>query len=332
MFDWDDLRYFLAVARCGSTLGAAKALNVNQSTVHRRLDELEKQVGRRLVLRQPTGYKLTELGQGIVSYAERVEEAMQALQRRLAASDTELTGTVRVTCPEVLGLRLMRARLIEKFNGQYPGLRVEMIVSDKYLDLANGEADVAFRACLPMPTDLTLFGRKIAPSPWAVYASRGYIERRGDTWRGQEINGHAVVQFEASLRDHPAARWLLSVAPEATVAARGSSVPAVLTAVKSGVGVGALPVSLGDHESDLVKLFGPIPNLPSDIYLLIHEDMKETPRVRAFFNFIISELAAVRQILDSQVGLQEHIAAASGPSTTPLTRPKKPGLRRPLRG
>jgi DNA-binding transcriptional LysR family regulator len=297
MFDWNDLRHFLAVARYGSTVAAAKALNVNQSTVHRRLDELEKRLGRRLVLRQPTGYKLTELGQGIVSNAERVEEAVQAFERRLAASDTELAGTVRVTCPEVLGLRLMRSQLIEKFNARYPGLRVEMVVSDKYLDLAKGEADIAFRACVPMPTDPTLFGRKIVPSPWAVYATKGYIERHGGIGRSEEINGHAVIQFEASMRDHPAARWLQSAAPEANVTARGSSLPAVLTAVKSGVGVGVLPVNLGNNESDLVRLFGPIPNLPSDIFLLIHEDMKETPRVRAFFDFIISELVAVRQIL-----------------------------------
>jgi DNA-binding transcriptional LysR family regulator len=297
MFDWNDLRYFLAVARFGSTLAAAKALNVNQSTVHRRLDELEKRLRRQLVVRQPTGYKLTELGQDIVTYAERVEEAVQAFERRLAASDTQLAGTVRVTCPEVLGLRLMRSQLIEIFNGRYPGLRVEIIVSDKYLDLAKGEADIAFRACAPMPTDPTLFGRKIAPSPWAVYASKGYVERHGGVDRSEEINRHAVIHFEASMRDHPAARWLQSVAPDANVVARGSGLPAALTAVKSGVGVGVLPVNLGDNDSDLVRLFGPIPNLPSDIYLLIHEDMKETPRVRAFFDFIISELAAVREII-----------------------------------
>jgi len=301
MFDWNDLRHFLAVARCGSTISAAKALNVNQSTVHRRLEELEKGVGRRLFVRQPTGYKLTEIGQDIVSYAEKVEETVQALQRRLAASDTERIGTIRVTCPEVLGLRLMRSQLIEKFNSQYPGLRVEMVISDRYLDLAKGEADVAFRA-VPISTDPTLFGRKIVPSPWAVYASKGYIELHGNIQRGEEINRHAVIQFEASMREHPAARWLQSVAPEAKVTARGSSLPAVLTAVKSGVGVGILPVNLGDNESDLVRLFGPIPNLPSDIYLLIHEDMKETPRVRVFFNFIISELATVRQILDAESG------------------------------
>ena len=174
-----------------------------------------------------------------------------------------------------------------------------MIVSDKYFDLAKGEADIAFRACAPMPADPSLFGRKIAPSPWAVYASKKYVERHGGIGRSEDINRHAVIGFEASMRDHPAARWLQSVAPDANVTARGSGVPAALTAVKSGVGLGVLPVTLGDNESDLLRLFGPIPNLPSDIYLLIHEDMKETPRVRAFFDFIIGELAAVRQVLNA---------------------------------
>jgi len=299
MFDWNDLRYFLAVARFGSTLAAAKALNVNQSTVHRRLDELEKRPGRKLVARHPPGYKLTEVGQDIVAYAERVEAAVQAFELRVAASDTELAGTIRVTCPEVLGLKLMGSTIIEKFNACYPGLRVEMIVSDKYFDLGKGEADVAFRACAPFPTDSALFGRKIVPAPWAVYASKAYVARHGGINGRQEINRHAVVHFESSMRDHPAAHWLQSVAPTANVIARGSSLPAALTAVKSGVGVGVLPVNLGDNENDLVRLFGPIPNLPSDIYLLIHEDMKEAPRVRAFFDFIVSELSVVRKILEA---------------------------------
>lgn len=101
------------------------------------------------------------------------------------------------------------------------------------------------------------------------------------------------------MHDHPAARWLQSVAPDAKVSARGAGVPAALTAIKSGGGLGVLPVSLGDNESDLVRIFGPIPNLPTDIYLLIHEDMKTTPRVRAFFDFVTGELAAIRKILDT---------------------------------
>src|SRR3974377_1464416 len=116
MFDWNDLKYFLAVARHGRTIAPAKALNVNQSTVQRRLDELEKRVGRQLVLRQPTGYKLTELGQDMVTYAEHVERAVQAFERRLVASDTRLTGSVRVTCPEGVGGRLLHSPFIRNLK------------------------------------------------------------------------------------------------------------------------------------------------------------------------------------------------------------------------
>lgn len=299
MLDWNDLKHFLAVARHGSTIAAAKALNLNQSTVHRRLDELEKQFGRQLVVRQPTGYRLTELGTDLVAFAERVEAAVHALERRVAASDTDLSGTVRVTCPEVLGLRLLRSQLVDKFKGLFPGLHVEMIVSDKYVDLAKGEADVALRACAPQPTDPNLFGRKIAPSPWGVYASRAYIKEHGGITQAAEISRHSLIHFENTMAEHPAARWLDAIAPSANVAARASGVPAGLTAIRSGAGVGVLPLIVGDSEKDLVRLYGPISDLPSDIYLLIHEDMKQTPRVRAFFDFIVSELPRVRQILET---------------------------------
>src|SRR5262249_60797237 len=106
MFDWDDLRYFLAVARYGSTLAAAKALKVNQSTVHRRLDELERRLGRQLVVRQPTGYKLTRLGLDMVPYAERAEQPVHSFERRRAASHASVPGTGRLTCPIAARIRV----------------------------------------------------------------------------------------------------------------------------------------------------------------------------------------------------------------------------------
>jgi DNA-binding transcriptional LysR family regulator len=139
MFDWNDLKYFLAVARSGSTLAAAKVLSVNQSTVHRRLDELEKRLGHQLAVRQQSGYKLTELGQDLVTYAERVEEAVQSLERHLVASDVNLAGSIRITCPEAIGVRLLHSPLIAKFNERHPDLRVEFIISDKLLDLAEAK-------------------------------------------------------------------------------------------------------------------------------------------------------------------------------------------------
>jgi DNA-binding transcriptional LysR family regulator len=293
MFDWNDLRHFLAVARFGSTLAAAKALKVNQSTVHRRLDELEKRLGHQLVVRQPTGYKLTELGQDMVTYAKKVEEAVQAFERRLAASDTGLTGSIKVTCPEAIGVRLLHSPLIAKFNERYPSLRVEFIISDKLLDLAKGEADIAIRATAPF--DETLFGRKIADTLWGIYASAAYIARAGTIMDVADIARHSVALFD--IEQHVTKAWLQSVAPAARVAARCNSMTALLSAAKSGVGLAALPMTIGDSEPDLVRVLGPIPGLTTNFYLLIHQDMKTTPRVRVLFDFFIEELDKVRPIL-----------------------------------
>ncbi|HEY7228965.1 MAG TPA: LysR family transcriptional regulator [Pseudolabrys sp.] len=298
MFDWSDLKYFLAVAKAGSTLAAAKSIGVNQSTVHRRLQELEKRLGCQLVKRHPTGYRLTEFGEEMLGYAESVEDAAVAFERHVSASSKEPRGTVKVTCPAAVGARLMRSRLIEKLRTRHPALRVEFAMSDMTLDLAKGEADIAIRA--KTPTDNALFGRKIADSQWAVYASHLYVARHGSVRRAADINDHAVVMFSGELRDHQSVRWLKSVAPKATVAAHGSNLTALLMAAKSAAGLAPMPLIVGEYEKDLVRVFGPVPQMATPFYLLMHQDMRQTPRVRAVFDFVIEHLSVIRPLLNCE--------------------------------
>jgi len=295
MFDWNDLRYFLAVARHGSTIQAAKALGVNQSTVQRRIAALERQLGRRLFERRPEGYRLTRVGGQLLPIAERVETDVTDFTRHSASSVTELAGTIRVTCPETAGYRIMRSPILEAFHARYPGLRVEMIMVDRVLDLAKGEADIAFRTS--DPKDDALVARKVAEVPWAVFASRAYIERRGAPKSLDEIGSHDVVQFDGPIAGHPGANWLRRVAPQARIAARCTSTPALVLAVKSGAGISPLPVITVEEEPDVVRLFDSIPELRLPFYLLIHRDMQRTPRVRAFCDFVVSDMKAFRELL-----------------------------------
>ena len=182
MLDWDDLKYFLAVAHHGSTIAAARALGLNQSTVQRRIAGLERRLGRKLVTRTASGYQLTEFGK-------------------------------------------------ERFHARNPNLRVEFVMSDRYLDLSKGEADVAFRSG---DTDDELIGRKIADSIWSVYASRGYVDRHGAPQRVEDLSQHALVGFDESMSRHRVAIWLAAVAPNARIVARNNSVLGMLYAVKSG--------------------------------------------------------------------------------------------------
>jgi DNA-binding transcriptional LysR family regulator len=294
MFDWDDLRYFLAVARHHGTLAAGRALQVNQSTVQRRLTELERRIGRPLVKRQSTGYRLTELGREMVAHAERVEQAVLGFEQHLDASKREAVGVIRVTCPEPLVYRITQSGLLDRFHARHPGLRVEFVMSDKYLDLAKGDADVALRSG---DTDGDLVGRKIADSIWAVYASRRYIERHGKPERIEDLAQHALVGLDETMAKHRAAKWLAQVAPNGKFVARNNSVLGLLYAVKSGVGVAPLPIAIADAEDDLIRVLGPIPELARIWRLLTPPELRRTPRVSAFFDFITEEIEALRPIL-----------------------------------
>jgi DNA-binding transcriptional LysR family regulator len=280
VFEWSDLRFFLAVARHGSTVAAAKALGLSQSTVQRRLAELERRIGRELVKRHANGYRLTEFGEDMLPYARHVEQAVLAFEQHKTTIERGEFGVVRVTCPEPIMYRIMQSSLLDRFHARHPGLRVEFVMSDKYLDLSKGDADVALRS--GDVDDDVLVGRKIADSIWAVYASRKYIERRGRPERVEDLNRHALVGLDGSMAKHRAATWLREVAPHAELAARVNSVLGLVSAAKSGIGAAPLPTALGDAESDLVQVLGPIPELARSWRLLAHPDLRRTPRVSAF--------------------------------------------------
>jgi DNA-binding transcriptional LysR family regulator len=292
MFDWNDLKYFLAVARHGSTIAAGKALGLSQSTVHRRLSEFERRIGRPLVTRHSTGYRLTEFGEKLRPYGERVETAIDDLERYVTDGARDQSGVIRVTCPEPIVQRL--TPLIERFHARHPKLRVEFVMSDRYLDLSKGEADIAFRSG---DTNDELVGRKIADSTWAVYASRTYIERHGKPERVEDLARHRLVSFDESLSNHRVVTWLKDVAPGAKVAARNNSVLGLIYAVKSGVGVGPLPTAIADAEPDLVRVLGPVSELARSWRLLTHPNIRRTLRISAFFDFVSEEREALKSIL-----------------------------------
>lgn len=294
-FDWDDLKYLLAVARHGSTLAAGRALGVDPSTVQRRLVELERRLGQALVQRQPSGYRLTEFGQALLPHAGRVELAVTAFEQHIATAAADVTGVIRVTCPEPIVFRITQSTLLERFRALHPALQVHFVMSDKYVDLMNGEADVALRS--GDTDDGELVGRKIGDSIWAVYASRAYIERHGQPQRLEDLAQHALVGFDDTMARHRIAAWLHKVAPEATLVARSNSVLGLLYSAKAGVGVAPLPVALGDAEPDLVRVIEPVAELSRIWRVLTTPELRRTPRVAAFFDFIVSEIETLRPII-----------------------------------
>lgn len=291
MFDWNDLRHFLAVSREGSTLAAAKKLQVNQSTVQRRLAALEKALGCSLVERHPTGYRLTELGHELRSHAEQIDQLVSGFQRHIAASDRGMIGRIRMTCSTAVGHRLMKSGLFDAFNKQHPGLVVELVMTERLLSLADGEADVAIRG--GVPTDQTLVGKRIANVPWSLYATRSYIDRNGSPKSLAELDEHTTVGFIEAMANHGAASWLRRHAPGAKICAEAGNIPSVFLAVKSGACIAPLPAPLGDGDDELLRVFGPVPELSYPMYLLTHKDLRRSPRISAFFEFCAGKLRPI---------------------------------------
>jgi DNA-binding transcriptional LysR family regulator len=295
MFDWDNLKHLLAVARHGSTLAAGRALNVDQSTVQRRLAELERQLGQLLVERHQSGYQLTDLGRAMLAHAERVEQAAIAFEEQLRTESAAARSVIRMTCPEPIVNRLAQAALFDKFHDLHPEWRVQFVMSDKYLDLMKGDADVALRS--GNTEDGELVGRKIGDSIWAVYASKAYLERHARPQSALELKEHALVGFDDTFAGHRASQWLREIAPHAALAARCNSVLGLVYSVKAGIGIGPLPLSLGDAEPDLVRVLGPVPELTRIWRILTTPALRHTPRISAFFEFIVGEIETLRPIL-----------------------------------
>lgn len=295
MFDWSNLRYFLAVAREGSTLAAARVLGVNQSTVHRRLSALETALGKPLATRSPAGYQLTDFGQAFLPYARSVEDSILSAEIAAEGYAAKPSGAVKLSVPEPLVSRLTASGLITRFTERHPGLVVEFAIADRYLDLWRGEADVALRS--GEPDDPRLVGRKIADSIWAIYASETYIARHGRPASIADLRLHSIVSFDGAMANHRATTWLTEVVPNAHVAARNASVLGVLAAVRAGVGVAALPAPIADGEPGLVQVLPPVPALQRGWYLLTRPDLRRQPRIAALFDYLVAELPALQRVL-----------------------------------
>lgn len=295
MLDWNDLRYFLAVVSLGSTIAAAKQLGVNQSTVHRRIAELERRLGLVLFNRHSSGYRITADGETLLPAARRVAEAMAELERLAAAASSGLEGPLRVTCPEPLMMRLTASSLIRKFEQRYPAIKVQFIMSDTYLDLAGGEADVAIRAGDPVDSDLLC--RKLSVSPWAIFASKAYCSAHGRPNGLNDLEGHRFIGFDGGLARHRAARWLAANVAESAIVARSTTIPGLVYAAKSGLGLATLPVALGRGEDDLEMVLEPVPELETNWYLFVHPSLRHAPRTAALFDFLMENIETLRPIL-----------------------------------
>lgn len=292
MFDWDDLRFVLAVARAGSALRAARILNVNQTTVTRRLAQIQQRIGAELFEVSQDGQVPTPLGRLVAVGAERVEREIAALQSAMDAQQRVLSGVVRFTSSEVYANWVV-APFLRRFREQHPGLTIELITDDRRLDIARGEADVALRAS-SRPEGGGIVAQRLPDAGWTAYCSRGYAEERGLPSEADGYAGHLLALVEGPMARLPTFAWLTGTAGAARIGTRSNSLTSLLSAVKAGLGVTMLPCFIGDAEEALVRCRPPVPELDAEVWLIVREEVRHARHVRAFVDALAEHMLAQR--------------------------------------
>lgn len=286
MLGWDDLRFFLAVARHGSHASAGRALGVAATTVGRRLAELEAALGARLFLRTPTGLQPSDAGVRLRARAERVESEVLACERELAGGDARVHGRVRLTAGDGIATRVLVPALRPLLEA-HPGLEVEVRADNRSLDLSRREADVALR--LSRPREGALVARRLSDVAYGVYAGGDYLARHPAGRRGagrRELAAHAWLDYDPGQEASPPSRWLRKAVPGARVALRASTTLALLAACASGQGLAVLPEAVAAGDPRLVPLPTRVVLPTAPLWALTHEDLRRSARVAAVLDWL----------------------------------------------
>jgi DNA-binding transcriptional LysR family regulator len=291
MLDWDDLRFFLAIVRHGNLSAAARELNVTQPTVGRRLASLESSLGVRLLSRTPDGYVLTLAGQDVRAKAERLETEAHALERTVGGRDTRLQGTVRVTCAETMAAHVL-APCFAALQRQHTDILVELIPDARELSLSMREAELSVRLTQSEQHDLVV--RRIGSLAFGLYASREYIGRYGEPELEDGCRGHHVIGQFNDVENAPQFDWLSAATSHARLVFQTNSHEAAVSAALHGAGLACLARFRADHEDALVRLLPGKAAPSTGIWLVVHKDNRDTPRIRAVMTHIATSVGALR--------------------------------------
>ena len=281
--NWDDLRVFLAVNRDGSLSAAAKSLRVTQPTVGRRLKGLEESLGARLFDRRPDGLMLTAAGAELLPLAEAMERTALTLDRRKAALAEGVRGTVRICAWETFAPLL--ADQLNELRRRLPEVEIEIAVAHTYANLSRREAELLIQECLPETP--SLIARRLASYSFAVYGARDYVAQHPAARDESRYDRCAWVGFDEEHAYFHNQTWLLERLEGRLPAVRVNNGMVLQEAVRKGVGLGVLPCFSADRDRSLIRLTPPLDELTRRLHLVVHQDMRKAPAVRAVMDLLI---------------------------------------------
>jgi len=283
--NWDDLRVFLAVARSGSISGGAKQLDLQHSTVSRRVRKLEQDLGARLFDKVSSGYQLTPAGENLMQAAVRMERELLEVDGQLAGGDLKPSGPLRVTAIDNMAITVLMP-MFTGFSRRYPDVTLNLAISNSDVSLAQREADVAIRLTNTPPD--TLIGKRVATVSSAIYASPAYIEQvRSDGGEPQWLGVECCCFHKAWTKQASGGQQHRFVVDDTLL---------TQAALREGMGVSILPCFMGDSDLGLRRYEDPRPEWDLGLWILLHPDLRRTARVLAFRDFMTEAIQAEQDL------------------------------------
>ena len=288
-FTWDDLQYFLAVARTGQLSTAARHLRTSHATVSRRIDRLEFALKVKLFERNPRGYVLTAMGQRFIDTAEKIELEADRLQADIVSGTTAQRGVIRLSAPEGFANFFFAHRMGE-FTAQHPNLSLELVTIQQIMSLSRKEADIA--VTLDPPKGGPYLIEKITDYTLNVYGAKIYLARNEPIVCREDLLAHPFIGYIEDMIFAPGLDYLGDVHPGIKPRFQSSSIFAQLTATRNGLGLCVLPHFIARHQPDLQIVLPDEVDLLRNYWLIRHRDLSHIPRVRVVADYIVAAVNA----------------------------------------
>ena len=282
-FDWNDLSYFLELARQGRLMPAAKRLRVDHTTVSRRISELEKSLDCKLFDRTQNGFSLSDAGQRLLSYAESIEANVLAIAQNVSGKPASLSGSVRLGTMEGIASMFL-AEHMREFHDQHPSVLVELVTERHVANLPKREADVLLSFIKPMGPRLIV--KRIGEFRLGLFASEQYLKRHGMPKDVADLPNHFFIDYIEDIVIVRETHWLMDVIREPAVSFRTSSMLAQQNAAATGLGIVLLPLFSATRDPRLIHVLPEQAAPKRDIWLSVHEDLQYIARIKALLLFI----------------------------------------------
>jgi len=276
MFDWEDLRHFVALARHGSLSEAARQLKLDHATVGRRVAALEQSLDMRLVDRRRRHYALTREGEAIAELAAQLEQGAFAIERTARGLASRLSGKVEVSAPPAFASQFL-ARQALRLRERHPGIELVLCGSKRSVSLGRREADLAIR--LSRPQERGGVVRKIGSLGFSLYAAPAYLD-------GRASEALEFIGYDDDLEHLPQERWLHAFAKDRPFVFRANDVLSLQAVAGLGLGVTLLPDYMAEPDRALVRVPGPQDVFRRELWLVVHGDLRRSPPIRAVMDFL----------------------------------------------